>query len=129
QLPIWSLKVLSSKGKDIAYLDPTVTDRVYDGRTLVPFMNISSNDSTSISSTDGSDSYTISASESFLKPARKAYRVLSSFEDLLLIHALTTSINYRIFSVEVGNLDEKQTPALLGDIKKRINENESFNLE
>nr|DAW53576.1 MAG TPA: capsid assembly protein [Caudoviricetes sp.] len=129
QLPIWSLKVLNSKGKDIAYLDPTVTDRVYDGRTLVPFMNISSNDSTSISSTDGSDSYTISASESFLKPARKAYRVLSSFEDLLLIHALTTSINYRIFSVEVGNLDEKQTPALLGDIKKRINENESFNLE
>lgn len=129
QLPIWSLKVLSSKGKDIAYLDPTVTDRVYDGRTLVPFMNISSNDSTSISSTDGSDSYTISASESFLKPARKAYRVLSSFEDLLLIHALTTSINYRIFSVEVGNLDEKQTPSLLGDIKKRINENEAFNLE
>ena len=129
QLPIWSLKVLNSKGKDVAYLDPTVTDRIYDGRTLVPFMNISSNDSTSISSTDGSDSYTISASESFLKPARKAYRVLSSFEDLLLIHALTTSINYRIFSVEVGNLDEKQTPALLGDIKKRINENESFNLE
>ena len=129
QLPLWSLKVLNSKGKDVAYLDPTVTDRVYDGRTLVPFMNVSSTDSTCVSSMDGSDSYTISASESFLKPARKAYRVLSSFEDLLLIHALTTSINYRIFSVEVGNLDEKQTPTLLGDIKKRINENESFNLE
>lgn len=129
QLPIWSLKVLNSKGKDIAYVDPVSTDRVYDGRSLIPFMNISSNDSTCVSSTDGSDSYTISDSESFLKPARKAYRVLSSFEDLLLIHALTTSINYRIFSVEVGSLDEKQTPALLGDIKKRINENEAFNLE
>lgn len=128
-LPLWSMKVLSSKGKDIAFIDPTTTDRVYDGRSLIPFVNISVTDSDCISSEDGSDSYTISDSESFLKPARKAYRVLSSFEDLLLIHALTTSINYRIFSVEVGNLDEKQTPALLSDIKKRINENESFNLE
>lgn len=129
QLPIWSLKVLATKGKNIAFIDPVSTDRVYDGRTLIPFMNISVVDSTCVSSEDGSDSYTISSSESFLKPARSAYRVLSSFEDLLLIHALTTSINYRVFSVEVGALDEPQTNSLLGDIKKRINENESFNLE
>jgi len=128
-LPIWSMRILKSRGKDIAFIDVENTDRVYDGEKLVPFYNLSVTDVDTMTSLDGSDSYTVASTESFLKPAREAYQVLSSFEDLLLIHALTTAINYRIFQVDVGALDNEQTPALLQDIKKRINENEAFDMQ
>lgn len=127
--PSWRLRTLSSKGKDICYIDPDDTEKIYDGETVVPFMNKSTTDITTVFSKDGSDSYTVSGSESFLYPARTAFKVLSAFEDLLLIHALTTAINYRIFQVDVGALGDKETVALLRDIKQRINENESFNVE
>ncbi len=127
--PSWRLRTLASKGKDICYIDPDDTERLYDGNTVIPFMNRSAVDVTTVFSQDGSDSYTVSGSESFLYPARTSYKVLSAFEDLLLIHALTTAINYRIFQVDVGALGDKETVALLRDIKQRINENESFNVE
>ena len=128
-LSSWQLKCLETKGKTIAYIDPADTSRVYDGKTLVPFMNKSATDTTTITNEDGSDSYTVTGSESFLDKGKTAYKVLSAFEDLLLIHALTTSINYRIFQVDVGKLGDEETVKLLQDIKKRINENESFNVE
>ena len=95
----WRLKCLETKGKTIAYIDPDDTSKVYDGKTLVAFLNKSATDTTTISNEDGSDTYTLTSSESFLDKAKTAYKVLSAFEDLLLIHALTTSINYRIFQV------------------------------
>jgi hypothetical protein len=125
----WRLKCLETKGKTIAYIDPDDTSKVYDGKTLVAFLNKSATDTTTISNEDGSDTYTLTSSESFLDKAKTAYKVLSAFEDLLLIHALTTSINYRIFQVDVGTLGDEETVKLLQDIKKRINENESFNVE
>lgn len=128
-LSTWQLKCLKTKGKTIAYIDPDDTSKVYDGETLVAFMNESATNTTTISNDDGSDTYTITNSESFLDKAKTAYKVLSAFEDLLLIHALTTSINYRIFQVDVGTLGDEETVKLLQDIKKRINENESFNVE
>lgn len=127
--PVWRIRTLSSKGKDICYMDPDDTEKIYDGATLIPFMNKSTTDITTIFSKDGEDSYTVTGSESFLYNARTAYKVLSSFEDLLLIHALTTAINYRIFQVDVGALGDKETVTLLRDIKQRIHENESFNVE
>lgn len=125
----WRLKCLETKGKTIAYIDPDDTSKVYDGKTLVAFLNKSATDTTTITNEDGSDTYSITSSESFLDKAKTAYKVLSAFEDLLLIHALTTSINYRIFQVDVGTLGDEETVKLLQDIKKRINENESFNVE
>lgn len=128
-LSAWRLKCLETKGKTIAYIDPDNNSKVYDGKTLIPFINKSATDTTTIENEDGSDSYTITGSESFLDKAKTAYKVLSAFEDLLLIHALTTSINYRIFQVDVGSLGDQETTKLLQDIKKRINENESFNVQ
>lgn len=125
----WRLSCIESKGKPIAYVDPDDTSRVYDGKTLVPFMNKGLANSETVTNEDGSDSFTVSNSESFLKNAKTAFTVLSSFEDLLLIHALTTSINYRVFQVDVGSLGDEETIKLIQDIKKRINENESFNVE
>lgn len=125
----WRLKCLETKGKTIAFINPDDTSKIYDGTNLVPFINKSATDTTTVTNEDGSDTYTITSSESFLDKAKTAFRVLSSFEDLLLIHALTTSINYRIFQVDVGTLGSEETVKLLNDIKKRINENESFNLE
>lgn len=125
----WRLKCLETKGKVVAYIDPDDTSKVYDGRTLVPFMNRSATNTVTVENEDGSDNYTITDSESFLDNAKTAYKVLSAFEDLLLIHALTTSINYRIFQVDVGQMGDEETVKLLQDIKKRINENESFNVE
>lgn len=127
--PSWQLRVLSSKGKDICYIDPDDTEKLYDGATVVPFLCKSAVDTTTVTSKDGGDSYTVTGSQSFLEPAKTAYKVLSAFEDLLLIHALTTAINYRIFQVDVGALGDKETVALLRDIKQRISENESFNVE
>lgn len=128
-LSAWRLKCLETKGKTIAYIDPDNNSKVYDGKTLIPFINKSATDTVTIENEDGSDSYTIIGSESFLDKAKTAYKVLSAFEDLLLIHALTTSINYRIFQVDVGSLGDQETTKLLQDIKKRINENESFNVQ
>lgn len=128
-LSAWRLKCLETKGKVIAYVDPDNSSKIYDGKTLVSFMNKSATDTTTIENEDGSDTYTITSSESFLDKAKTAFKVLSAFEDLLLIHALTTSINYRIFQVDVGALGDQETTKLLQDIKKRINENESFNVE
>lgn len=128
-LSAWRLKCLETKGKTIAYVDPDNSSKIYDGKTLVAFMNKSATDTTTIENEDGSDTYTITSSESFLDKAKTSYKVLSAFEDLLLIHALTTSINYRIFQVDVGTLGDQETTKLLQDIKKRINENESFNVE
>lgn len=125
----WRLNSIETKGKTIAYVNPDDTSKIYDGKTLIPFMNKSVTDVTTITSNDDSDSYTITNSESFLKNAKTSYTVLSAFEDLLLIHALTTSINYRVFQVDVGTLGDEETVKLIQDIKKRINENESFNVE
>lgn len=125
----WRLKCLETKGKTIAFINPDDTSKIYDGKTLIPFINKSATDTTTVTNEDGSDTYTITSSESFLDKAKTSFRVLSSFEDLLLIHALTTSINYRIFQVDVGDLGNEETVKLLQDIKKRINENESFNVE
>ena len=127
--PSWRIRTLSAKGKDICYIDPDDTETLYEGSTVVPFMNRSATDASTIFSKDGSDSYSVVGSESFLSEAKTAYKVLSAFEDLLLIHALTTAINYRIFQVDVGALGDKETVALLRDIKQRIHENESFNVE
>lgn len=128
-LSAWRLKSIETKGKVLAYINPDNTNKVYDGATLVAFMNNSVTSTTTVENEDGSDSYTITDSESFLKNAKTAYTVLSAFEDLLLIHALTTSINYRIFQVDVGVLGDEETVKLIQDIKKRINENESFDVE
>lgn len=125
----WRLNSIETKGKTIAYVNPDDTSKIYDGKTLIPFMNKSVTDVTTITSDDDSDSYTVTNSESFLKNAKISYTVLSAFEDLLLIHALTTSINYRVFQVDVGVLGDEETVKLIQDIKKRINENESFNVE
>lgn len=127
-LSTWRLSGIESKGKAIAYIDPDDMSRVYDAKKLIPFMNRGILAET-IMNEDGSDSFTITNSESFLKNAKTSYTVLSAFEDLLLIHALTTSINYRVFQVDVNGLGDEETIKLLQDIKKRINENESFNVE
>lgn len=128
-LSAWRLQSIETKGKVLAYINPDNTEKIYDGSTLVAFMNKSVTSTTTVSNDDESDSYTITDSESFLKNAKTAYTVLSAFEDLLLIHALTTSINYRIFQVDVGTLGDEETVKLIQDIKKRINENESFDVE
>lgn len=124
---------IKAKGKTIAFVNSDVENQiVLDGRDIAGFFHFTDTSSTTLYNIgdDGEyNLYYINTGTSYLKNASVAYQVLSSFEDLLLMHALTTAISYRIFSVEVGTLDTGETTDLLTDLKTRIRNNESIDLE
>lgn len=124
---------IKAKGKTIAYINNDAENQiVLDGRDIAGFFHFTDSSSTTLYNIgdDGTyNLYYINTGTSYLKNASVAYQVLSSFEDLLLMHALTTAISYRIFSVEVGTLDTAETTDLLTDLKTRIRNNESIDLK
>ena len=53
---------------------------------------------------------------SFLHKARRAWRMLSMMEDMMLIYRLERSVERRVFKINVGNMNEDDIPAHIEEI-------------
>lgn len=63
-----------------------------------------------------SNSFFLPYGMSVLHGARRAWKMLSIMEDMMLIYRLERSIERRVFKIFVGNLDAKDVPAYVNQI-------------
>lgn len=61
--------------------------------------------------------YTIRYGNSFLEAARSYYKITTTLQDLLLLSRLTRSQFYRLFSVEVGAADDRETTRIIKELR------------
>lgn len=126
---------LTSKGKTIAYIDIRRPDRLIKPDNLVSFANKTGKYSVNLEvgpydeSADKKEFFTIEQGESYLDSARIAWQTLSALEDILMLTRMTRSILYRIFSVEVASLSNKETANILNNLKNRIRNDETINVK
>ena len=126
---------LSAKGKTIAYIDIRRPDRLIKPDNLVSFTNKTGKYSVNLEvgpydeSADKKEFFTIEQGESYLDAARIAWQTLSALEDILMLTRMTRSILYRIFSVEVASLSNKETANILNNLKNRIRNDETINVK
>lgn len=72
------------------------------------------------------DTFKIKYGTSFLEPVRSAWKVLDLLENLLIYMRFGMSSIYRILKIEVGNLDNKKTTQVINELKRRVQNSESY---
>lgn len=71
--------------------------------------------------------YTTRYGTSFLEPARSAYKTLDLMETILIMSRIVRSALYRIFQIEVGKSDRKETLKIIREVRRSIESKETFN--
>ena len=117
---------LSSKQMVIAYIDRDAPNKFIKPANIINFSNNTGKHRVSFEVGDiyedanQKEYYQLERGESFIENAMVAWQVLSALEDILLLTRMSRSILYRIFSVEVGNKDNKETARILDRLKNRL---------
>lgn len=71
-------------------------------------------------------SYTVKYGNSFLEAARTLYKTLDLYKDLMMLARLTRSQFYRIFSIDVGNADDRETTRIVKEIRDVISNSQTI---
>ena len=70
--------------------------------------------------------YTVKYGNSFLEAARTLYKTLDLYKDLMMLARLTRSQFYRIFTVDVGNADDRETTRIVKEIRDVISNSQTI---
>lgn len=71
--------------------------------------------------------FNIRVGSSFLSSSVKDYQTLDLIESIILGTRLSRSSFYRLFGIEVGNADQKETKRMIDEFKTAIAKREAFN--
>ena len=125
---------LSSKQMVIAYIDRDAPNKFIKPANIINFSNNTGKHRVSFEvgdiyeDTNQKEYFQLERGESFIENAMVAWQVLSALEDILLLTRMSRSILYRIFSVEVGNKDNKETARILDRLKNRLKLEETVDI-
>jgi len=72
------------------------------------------------------ETYTIKYGTSFLEPARQAYRVFSTAEDMILSARIAKSYIFKIAQIEVGKASRSEARKVIREVKRAFQSDERF---
>lgn len=70
--------------------------------------------------------YTVKYGNSFLEAARTLYKTLDLYKDLMMLARLTRSQFYRIFNIDVGNADDRETTRIVKEIRDIVSNSQTI---
>ena len=70
--------------------------------------------------------YTVKYGNSFLEAARTLYKTLDLYKDLMMLARLTRSQFYRIFNIDVGNADDRETTRIVKEIRDVVSNSQTI---
>jgi hypothetical protein len=73
-----------------------------------------------------SQNYTVKYGNSFLEAARTLYKTIDLYKDLMMLARLTRSQFYRIFSIDVGNADDRETTRIVKEIRDVVSNSQTI---
>ena len=127
---------LQKYGRTVGYyIKGEKTAKIHPPEDFIHFMSDRANNREDIiiKKKDGSEeeqeTYQVIYGSSFLDAAREAHKIMKLIETVLLVSRISRSTLYRIFQVEVGAADRKETNKIINEIKRAINSREFMNKE
>lgn len=123
---------LKHKGITILYLDLGNNLNVLNPKNITTFVNtrggvkklsIKDNPEDIVST-----AYEIPLGKSFIENSVTPWSMMNTTEDCTLLALMTRSSIYRIFQIEVGAMDTKETETLIQEFKKRITTRETIDV-
>lgn len=76
--------------------------------------------------TPTTQNYTVKYGNSFLEAARTLYKTLDLYKDLMMLARLTRSQFYRVFSIDVGNADDRETTRIVKEIRDVVSNSQTI---
>lgn len=123
---------LKHKGITILYLDLGNTLKVLNPKNITTFVNTRGGVKT-LSIKDNPDDivstvYEIPLGQSFIENAVTPWSMMNTTEDCTLLALMTRSSIYRLFQVDVGAMDTKETEKFITEFKKRLTTRETIDI-
>tara|TARA_Y100000310_G_scaffold334757_1_gene415233 strand:- start:3463 stop:5136 length:1674 start_codon:yes stop_codon:yes gene_type:complete len=77
----------------------------------------------------GADDKYLPYSRSILDPARRIWKQLTMLEDAMMVYRITRSPERRVFNIEVGNMNPKDIPDYIEQVKRKLKKAPSVTAE